>query len=1204
MSAPPSRRVPPPVPPTKPVVKHAVRRYEPFRHVSTGTEGTAVLARVPGAEGFVALHHATVAEDDIERWRAIEATASIYALLSHPSWVPLLDQDLSGGVPVLVFEGVEGRPLTDVCAPGRTEARLVIAIAERLAHGLGAAHRLGLVHGRLCPSAVRVTEAGVPVLDFPWLAVGGATTALDGVCKPPEYGTEALDASSDVYALGMLIALLLVGQRPTESDSLGVLTELVRAMTRVDREARPAAAEVCLALRTLARVYEASDDAERTSHVSVDALAVTAEREEVRMAARRARIAVGNTLGRYRLIDKLGEGGMGEVFRALDLGTGALAAVKVLRLEASADPVQLRRFRKEARILTEVKSPYVARLIEANQDDGIEFMALELIDGTDLQSVLEAAGGTLDEAEALALLADVCRGLAEAHARGIVHRDIKPENVLIAREARDASGAYAPRVKVCDFGIARVLDGSPNTLALTKAGAVLGTPYFMSPEQCTGHPVSPATDVYAMGVTLFLLLSGRMPFAATEPMALLHAHAFTAPATLASVAPDVSEATSALVARALSKRPTDRFSDASVMLEAIERVLRGEPTSIAVHPARPVIRKERVVTHAFSWDLAATPEALWPFVANTDRLNRALGMSPASFTRAAREGAVETSGANRIAGVDMSWREYPFEWVEGRRWGVLRVFDTGVMHWFTVELSLVPLPAGGTRLSFSMTCEPKHWLGRLIVAAEMRFKQRPALEKAFARIDGHATARMQHVLLAPGADAFEPAAPITSAQRRALDEGLRRLRADGVPENVVEALGAYCETAPAQEVARLRPLAFARLQRLDPDAVVEACLRAAHHGLLVLMWDVLCPLCRIPSGFVDSLRALEDHASCAACNADFPLDFAQSLELVFRVSPEVRTSETRTFCIGGPAFSPHVVAQIRLAKGERVVLDLSLGVGAYKLRSPQLPYTVPLDVSATGRVHGGNVKFTTRLPHASERLLLAEGMQSVAIENVLDEEIVVRLERTAEREHALTAARASCLASFRRLFPGEVLASGRLVAVGRTAFLVATVHAQRAMLEALGDTRAFERVLAHLALVEAVVAGEGGAVVKTASGNTLAAFETAAAAARAAMSLRARLDDLVLDGMPTLDVRIAVHQGPTVAATFDGRLDYFGRTVETAIELVGYADASCVLLSSAVADDVHAMSDLSDAGHTISLIEMGAGDGYAAVVHARGALAA
>jgi serine/threonine protein kinase/class 3 adenylate cyclase len=1141
-------------------------------------------ARVEPSGQVVELRYATVAQTDPARFKIIDEAAKIYALLPQSGFRKLESRELAGDTPVFVFAAATDVTLATRLAIGSMTEREAWLFFRPIIHALEVAHRLGFVHGGLGPSAIGVRSDGTPQLDFVWLDVGAPRGDADLACVPPEAASgEGLDSSSDAFAVGALLKLALAGG--TAITSAGVFYALIRELTRAERELRPSLAEVCELWHDLAPDRSRSIDLQATQ-LSFAPKVPVAE-------APPPKLAPGMRLGRFELLRKIGEGGMGEVFSAVDRATGLRAAIKVLRADAGSDPAKRRRFRKEARILSEIQNERVAQLIEWNHDAGVDYIALEFVDGGDLLDLLEERGGRLPEREALSIAASVCEGLRDAHARGFVHRDIKPQNIMIARPTSEHAAKDAFAVKLCDFGIARVLDERTGTLAFTEETKLLGTPDFMAPEQAEGAPLSPATDVYALGVTLFYLIAGRLPFDAPDTISKLVAQVSEPAPRLADVASDVSEGASALVARMLQKSPAARFVDADMLFDAIQALLYGAQSSPAIHPVRPVITPERVVTIEFEWDLLASPAALWPYVSNTDRLNRAVGLPPADFERTTGEDGVETRAQNRVAGVDLRWREHPFEWIESKRWAVLRVFEQGVIYWFTVELELVPKPDGGTRLHYRMTFEPRHVFGRWIVQFEMRAKQHPALGRAFARIDAYATA---HGPRPAGSDAFEPPKRLEASQRIALDRALDQLRADGIAETLIEALAAFCEHAADQEVAHLRPLAFATAHALDPDLVVEACLRAARQGLFVLLWQVLCPLCRIPADFAESLQALADHGRCPSCNVDFPIDFAQSLELVFRVAAEVRKSELRTYCVGGPAFAPHVVAQLRLAPQERLALDLMLAAGTYKVRSPQLPGAFPLQISSAARTQRGTVRFGPADGRQPSRLSLAPGAQSLELENLLDREIVVRVERAAPREDALTAARAACLASFRRLFPGEVLASGRLVAVGRTTFVLAGVQAQRELMRVLGDTRAFELLVQQLHAIGEVVAAEGGAVVKTASSITLCAFGSASAAARAAIALYYRLSAEAAVAAIRLDTRIVVHQGSAVAATIDGRLDYFGQSVEEAFDLVAQAAAGRVLLSSVLADDPNVMSELTSAGHALNLVDFEGAKGWGVAV--------
>ena len=197
------------------------------------------------------------------------------------------------------------------------------------------------------------------------------------------------------------------------------------------------------------------------------------------------------------------------------------------------------------------------------------------------------------------------------------------------------------------------------------------------------------------------------------------------------------------------------------------------------------------------------------------------------------------------------------------------------------------------------------------------------MEAVYHRIDTLATGQ----LAGPAADAFEHPHHLDRSHRRQLKRLLEKLVADGIDANVAETIGEFVAHAALQDIARIRPLALANRLALDPVQVTAACLHGAREGLFVLLWDILCPVCRIPSQVIDTLRRCA-HSNCAACNLDFELDFSNSIEIIFRVHPEIRDSELATYCIGGPAHSPHVTAQIRLAPGESIEMNLSLPEGA------------------------------------------------------------------------------------------------------------------------------------------------------------------------------------------------------------------------------------------------------------------------------------
>ncbi|MEV6487286.1 serine/threonine-protein kinase [Actinoplanes sp. NPDC051633] len=244
---------------------------------------------------------------------------------------------------------------------------------------------------------------------------------------------------------------------------------------------------------------------------------------------------------RYRLLDQLGVGGMSVVWRAHDEVLDREVAVKVLSHETAADPMLLDRIRIEARAAARLRHPHVVEVHDFGETEaGLPFVVMELVDGRSLADLL--VKGPLPWRSAVTIGAQVADALSAAHARGIVHRDVKPSNVMVTQEG----------VKLVDFGISASAGEADGI-----GGEVYGTPAYLAPERISGGVVRPATDVYALGLLLYLMLAGRLPWAASTTTQMLRAHVYADPAGLPPV-PGLPHDVAALVRRCLSKRPGDR----------------------------------------------------------------------------------------------------------------------------------------------------------------------------------------------------------------------------------------------------------------------------------------------------------------------------------------------------------------------------------------------------------------------------------------------------------------------------------------------------------------------------------------------------------------------------------------------------------------------------------------------------------------------
>ena len=1134
--------------------------------LSQGPDGSALLARSADG-GVVELRFVSVIHADSVRWKALEQRCALLALssMNAPCVRRVVAVDLDGDEPTIAIEPPERQTLAAWAASqerGVIDSGVVAHMLESLAFAVGAAHRLSIAHGGLSPESITVSDAGVARIEFTGTRCAEPTLNWSRACRAPELRDSDLVAefAADVYALAMIGLGLLVGGDPTEEASrvtAGGVTEGLRGLLAqalvADPTERPTAAEWTLSLREFSHSRQSGGTMAYARDFELNAASV-------------AKLAQGVQLGRYYLVKLLGEGGMGEVWEGMDLTTSTSVAIKVMRPEVARDPVFLRRFRKEARTLATVRNPYIANLVEMNEDGERHYLVMEFVEGRSVAAALEERG-EFDERTALAIAADVCRALMEPHRVGIVHRDLKPDNLMFVRanEPLGDDDFSRQRVKVCDFGIARQSEAiDSSSTQVTQQGTIVGTPAYMSPEQCRGSvDVVPATDVYALGATLFELLTNKLPFDGETPMAVVIAHLSAPVPDVRAHKPAISEATAAIVSRALAKSPSDRFSDARAMLDAIERALSGSNEITAIHPAIPAGRDGWTRRFVFEWELEATPEELWPYVSNTDKMNRAAGLAPVKYDlRGVTRGVSQRTGSNSALGIKLRWNEHPYEWIEGRRHAVFREFVTGPVEWYCAEVELQSLGPTRTLVRHKITLHPRNIIGYIATPIEVGFKYRRSLNRAYRRLEA-LLAQSRSAQLPAGVDLLQPEVSLARGGDEALHKCAQTLVARGMDRAVIESLCQYLRTASDNDVSRMRPYAIADELELPRDRVAEACIAMAKEGALTLLWDVVCPSCRIATSVAESLDSVRSHGECAACNIDFDLDFSSSIELIFRPASAVRAVETRTFCAAGPGHFPHVIAQLRLRAHERFDLALTLAPGRYRVRSAQLQRGADVIVRKGAALRRVELRLSRDQQESS--VIVAEGAQTLSIENALDEELLVRVERASRTHQALTAAKASSMRVFREMFAEQVLAPGALVAVASMTLLTTAIDDSAALFRTLGDAAAYASVLEHLRVVNDVVGRCGGALLKTVGSRTVAAFESAASAVEAAIELRSALREK--PALAGLAMKMAVHRGTMMAATIGDRLDYFGRNAEVAFALTDEIERPVTLLTQPVADD-------------------------------------
>ncbi len=266
----------------------------------------------------------------------------------------------------------------------------------------------------------------------------------------------------------------------------------------------------------------------------------------------------GSALGPYEIIELIGAGGMGEVYRARDVRLGRGVAVKIMRASAMADDEATRRLVAEARVAASLSHPHVAQIYDIGEREGLPYIVMELVEGISLETKL--ATGPLPIPEIITIGQALTSALAEAHRRRVIHRDIKPANILITPTGH---------VKVLDFGIAKLVetDAAGRNLSVSSTGVAVGTASYMSPEQALGERITPATDVFSAGVVLYRMVSGALPFAGTNVFQIIDRilHADPPPLTRPDLPPELRR----VIRQALEKKPEARYPDGAALEEAL-----------------------------------------------------------------------------------------------------------------------------------------------------------------------------------------------------------------------------------------------------------------------------------------------------------------------------------------------------------------------------------------------------------------------------------------------------------------------------------------------------------------------------------------------------------------------------------------------------------------------------------------------------------
>ncbi|HKY33785.1 MAG TPA: protein kinase [Candidatus Polarisedimenticolia bacterium] len=472
--------------------------------------------------------------------------------LAHPAHVMVLatGEDREGRY--IIEELVEGRTLREMLDEKiRLEPARVMEMASQICDVLSHAHRKGLLHRDLRPENIFVmAQDQVKVSDFGLKARQTDPAALEGraACYvPPEIlKGERVDERSDVYALGIVLYEMLMGEPPFPPDtaSFDHLNLPPPFPVKVDR----------ILPAFLKRIIERCLEKDRARRYKSAAQVL----DDLKASGIVPGVVIAD---RYEIVRELGVGGMGRIYQALDRELDEPVALKVLRGAGDGDGRQVERFLREIKMARRIAHPNVVKVYDLGSWKDHRYITMEYIDGVNLEQWVRLRPG-LDIPATVRLMADVARGIASAHAVGIIHRDVKPQNILLQDQ----------RVpKILDFGIARGKGDND----VTTAGFVMGSPKYMSPEQVQAMPLDARTDVYSLGVVLYFVFTGREPFVGDTPSVIAYRHIGEPPRPPRELDPTIPSWLDELILKALAKDREQRHSSMNELADALEAGLRA-----------------------------------------------------------------------------------------------------------------------------------------------------------------------------------------------------------------------------------------------------------------------------------------------------------------------------------------------------------------------------------------------------------------------------------------------------------------------------------------------------------------------------------------------------------------------------------------------------------------------------------------------------
>ncbi len=560
---------------------------------------------------------------------------------------------------------------------------------------------------------------------------------------------------------------------------------------------------------------------------------------------------------------------------------------------------------------------------------------------------------------------------------------------------------------------------------------------------------------------------------------------------------------------------------------------------LELHPLPDQVAKQQRIERLWVFDLPGTPQALWPFISDTSRMNRALRTAEMKFVE--KDGL--RHGSSQVGGLLHEWVEVPWNWVAEQWLTSTRLYSRGFMKAMYAIHRLEPT-ATGTRVYLYFAAIPRNALWAM--AIKLGF---PSLEKAYRKVLPALAAQLDR--LRPDILQMPPPELEASSLAR-LNAARDQLLAENLPKQCVDLLVDLIRTADDLDLHRIQIRERARVWNVPELDLLRTALHATRAGLLDLSWDTICPHCRGVRDENDKLSALSAHSRCDACDLDFTTDTTEAVEVTFRVHPSVRAVEERLFCSAEPSQKEHIRVMQLVAPGQTVVIRPRLPAGRYVVTTGTAPgWYLDVEDGGPAAVHYE--------AHPAETIIKAGPNPEVTYTNRGSAPQAFSIQRATWSDSALRPGMLLSFQEFRDLFSEDYIGADVKLAVGEQTLLFTDVVGSTAFYALRGDPAAFVEIKRHFDEVFEIVAANRGAIVKTIGDAVMATFTSPVDAVRSARLIH---DAFYPDRADTpIRLRISLNTGPCIAVRLNSNADYFGGTVNIAAKLQALAEGHQIALS-------------------------------------------